>query len=78
MHRPCFQRPIYQKMSRDINDCKVNAPDGPSTAEIAALYEDDCGSVNVSRAMSMTGDDCAWTVTYEFTITDDCGNEVFA
>jgi hypothetical protein len=61
---------------RDINDCKVNAPDGPSTAEIAALYEDDCGSVNVSRAMSMTGDDCAWTVTYEFTITDDCGNEV--
>jgi hypothetical protein len=60
----------------DINDCKANAPDGPSEEEIAELYEDDCGSVNVSRTMNMIGDDCDWTVTYEYTITDDCGNEV--
>ena len=60
-----------------IDGCKADAPDGPNEADIKALYEDDCDTdLSVTKSGSPTGDDCSWSVTYEYTITDDCGNEV--
>ena len=57
-----------------ISGCIEDAPDGPTAATIAALYSDDCGNVNVNKTGSPTGDDCSWSVTYVFSIKDDCEN----
>ena len=57
-----------------INDCISAAPEGPSEEAIAGLYSDNCGNVNVTKSGEPTGDDCNWSVTYTYTIVDDCGN----
>ena len=62
----------------EILACTAEIPEGPSEAEIAALYTDNCGSVSVSKSGTPTGDDCSWSVTYTYTIFDDCGNETVA
>lgn len=50
----------------------------PTTLEsaVAALYTDNCGSVNVEHSSTTPGSnsDCDWSFTYEFTISDDCNN----
>ncbi|WP_157717189.1 T9SS type A sorting domain-containing protein [Formosa sp. Hel1_31_208] len=54
--------------------CYDDIPEGPSIADITALYSDNCGEVNVTKSGSPEGSDCSWTVTYKYTISDDCGN----
>ena len=61
-----------------INNCLSNAPVGPTVAAIAALYTDACGTVVVTKATTTTGTDCGWTVTYTYTVKDNCGNTVTA
>ena len=57
------------------NLCKSAAPAAPSVASIAALYSDNCSSVTATLLSSVpTGDNCAWTVTYTYSIVDACGN----
>ncbi len=53
------------------------APVGPTEAEIAALYEDNCGGlITVVKSGTPTGDECSWSVTYTYVVTDECGNPV--
>jgi hypothetical protein len=59
-----------------INGCIGSAPVGPTTADIAALYTDNCGTVVVTKTGAPTGTNCAWTVTYVYTVKDNCGNTV--
>ena len=48
---------------------------GPTIADIAALYTDNCGgTITVVKTGTPTGDDCSWTVTYHYTVKDKCGN----
>ncbi|MBO6607093.1 T9SS type A sorting domain-containing protein [Psychroserpens sp.] len=59
----------------NLNLCYSDIPAGPTAAEVAALYSDNCGTpVIVSKSGSPEGDDCAWSVTYKYTIQDQCGN----
>src|SRR5690606_39400467 len=58
----------------DINACFADVPAGPTEAEIAALYTDNCSDVTVTKSGAPTGDDCSWSVTYTYTIVDACGN----
>ena len=61
----------------EINGCIGSAPVGPTTAAIAALYQDNCGgTITVVKSGTPTGTNCAWSVTYTYTITDACGNAV--
>ena len=57
-----------------INGCIGSAPAGPTMAQIAALYTDNCGTVVVNKSGAPTGNNCAWSVTYTYTIADNCGN----
>ncbi len=60
-----------------VNDCKVNAPAGPSDADIAALYTDGCGgAITVTHTAVPSGTDCLWEVVYTYTIMDKCGHIV--
>ena len=56
------------------NLCFSAIPAGPTEADIAALFTDNCGNVNVVKSGTPTGTDCSWTVTYNYVITDDCTN----
>jgi hypothetical protein len=58
----------------NLNLCFSNIPTGPTEADIALLFNDNCGNVNVSKSGTPTGNDCSWNVTYTYTITDDCSN----
>ncbi|HNY52211.1 MAG TPA: gliding motility-associated C-terminal domain-containing protein, partial [Bacteroidales bacterium] len=65
-----------------INSCYVDAvtpPDGTPAFDAvvaAAGYTDNCGGAVTATLTNteVTGNDCAWTVTYTFTVTDACGN----
>ena len=57
------------------NLCFNAIPAGPTIADIAALYTDNCGgTITVVKTGTPTGDDCSWAVTYHYTIKDKCGN----
>nr|WP_321223158.1 T9SS type A sorting domain-containing protein [uncultured Psychroserpens sp.] len=59
----------------NLDLCFENRPEGPSEAEIAALFADNCGNVNVTKTVSAPQeDDCSWAVMYRYEIQDDCGN----
>lgn len=55
--------------------CYDAIPSAPSDSEIAELFTDNCGNVNVTSKQKVTGDNCAWEAIYTYTITDDCGNK---
>ena len=57
-----------------INVCYANIPAGPTESDIAVLYKDNCGAVNVVKSGTPTGNNCSWTVTYHYVIMDDCSN----
>jgi|GEM_PF-6214955 len=58
-----------------IDACLAEMPEGPSEDAIAALYTDNCGTVTVIKATnSGENSDCNWSVTYNYTIEDECGN----
>ena len=46
-----------------------------SDAQVKALYTD-CTEITVSHEDATTGDDCGWTITRTYTITDACTNSV--
>jgi len=58
----------------NMNLCFSAIPAGPSESDIAALYTDNCGTVHVTKTGTPTGTSCSWTVTYHYTIKDDCNN----
>jgi hypothetical protein len=51
------------------------APVGPSEADIAALYTDNCTAVLVTKTANevQTGE-CGWATQYTYEISDECGN----
>ncbi|WCO00384.1 T9SS type A sorting domain-containing protein [Psychroserpens ponticola] len=59
-----------------LNLCYDQKPLGPTEAEIAALYWDNCGTVTVTKTLTTEkgNDDCKWLSAFEYTIQDDCGN----
>ena len=57
-----------------MNLCLSAIPAGPSAEEIAVLFTDNCGNINVVKSGDPEGTDCEWSVTYSYIITDDCGN----
>ncbi len=67
-----------------IDACYVDAVTPPAgtpafDAEAAAAgYTDNCGGTVTATLTNtqVTGDDCAWTVTYTFKVSDECGNEL--
>ena len=61
--------------------CATSAvPAGPTEAEIAALFEDNCSNVIVTKTVIQgqgelqIESECEWSVTYNYTIQDNCGN----
>ncbi len=54
----------------------AGAPAGPTVAEIAAQYSDNCSTVTVTKSGTPTGNNCNWSVTYTYSVTDACGNVV--
>ncbi|MBR9847046.1 MAG: hypothetical protein GYB35_13495, partial [Algicola sp.] len=59
-----------------LNLCFDNKPLGPTEAEIAALFSDNCGTVTVTKSLATEkgNDDCKWLSAFEYTIEDSCGN----
>ena len=49
-----------------------------SEADIASQYTDHCGNVHVTKSASPSGNNCNWSVTYHYIITDDCNNSTTA
>ncbi|MGI5914712.1 MAG: beta strand repeat-containing protein, partial [Bacteroidales bacterium] len=55
----------------------ADIPTGPTEAEIAAQYTDNCsGAVTATKSGTPTGNDDSWTVTYTYLVQDACGNSV--
>ena len=67
---------IWPSGETGINECLGDIPEGPSESEIAALYTEACGTIHVVKSGTPTGNACSWSVTYTYTITDDCSNQV--
>ncbi|MDT0559691.1 hypothetical protein RM697_13640, partial [Ichthyenterobacterium sp. W332] len=57
-----------------MNACFADAPAGPSAAEIALLFSDNCGSVVVTKSGAPEGDDCEWSAIYTYDVRDVCNN----
>lgn len=64
----------------NINNCQANAPVGPTALAIAALYTDNCSgnSVTATKTATTSGNNCAWSVTYTYVISDLCANTTTA
>ena len=63
----------------NLNLCFDEIPAGPTEAEIAAYYADNCGGpVTVIKTGTPTGDNCSWSVTYDYEIYDQCNNKTDA
>lgn len=64
------------------NTCLAAVPPAPTTTAIRNLYTDNCTAqanlVVTQGATITTGNNCGWTVTYPFTVTDGCGNTTAA
>lgn len=66
----------------DINACYIDGSTPPvgapafNATTAAAGYTDNCGGPVTAtlNSTSVTGDNCAWTLTYIFTVTDGCNN----
>ncbi len=66
--------------SIDINACSANALSvvpAFNAATAAVGYTDDISSVSaILTNTDLSGDSCNWSVTYTFSVSDDCGNEL--
>ncbi len=59
----------------NLNLCASQKPGPISDDVIRALYSDNCSEVLVSHITTEdSGDNCSWTITYQYTIEDKCGN----
>jgi len=57
------------------NVCQADAPAAPTEASIAALYTDNSTGVTATLLSSVpSGNNCAWSVTYTYSIKDGCNN----
>ena len=57
--------------------CLSENPGAPDLGAIEAAYTDNCGDVIITAfEPNIVGDDCGWTATYEYEITDTCGNKL--
>ncbi len=57
-------------------DACIDTYEGPSKAEIAALFHEQCG-LSVAKTTHRTGSDCGpggWINSFEYTVSDACGN----
>jgi large repetitive protein len=59
----------------NLNLCFDEIPEGPSIEDIAALFQDECSDVTVTKSGEPTGDDCEWSVIYSYEVFDACGNQ---
>jgi hypothetical protein len=57
-----------------LNSCFSDKTQGPTEEDIASLFSDNCGTVNVTKLEQSKGTDCKWVAVYTYTIQDDCGN----
>jgi hypothetical protein len=61
------------------NLCLANAPAAPLVSVVNAMYDDNCGGLTTTLVTSTTtGDDCSWTIVYEYRTTDACSNSATA
>ncbi|HRZ75907.1 MAG TPA: HYR domain-containing protein, partial [Bacteroidales bacterium] len=61
----------------NLNLCYNQIPTGPTEAEIAAQFTDQCGAeVIVTKSGTPSGSDADWNVTYTYKVEDSCGNVV--
>ena len=68
---------IFPTGQTNMDLCYSSIPTGPTTAAIAALYTDNCGgAITVTKSGTPAGNDCAWSVTYNYTVRDWRGNYV--
>ncbi len=58
----------------DSDFCFLEKEQGPSEEDIAALFEDNCGAINVVKTSYSKGTDCKWMAEYTYIVSDDCGN----
>ncbi|WP_040278003.1 HYR-like domain-containing protein, partial [Psychroserpens damuponensis] len=60
----------------DVNVCFADAPEGPSVEDVAALFTDNCGNVNVTKTVFSPDEntDCLWAIVIRYDVQDDCGN----
>ncbi|WP_423130402.1 HYR domain-containing protein [Gaoshiqia sp. Z1-71] len=66
---------IIPEGETDMDLCFGAIPEGPAVDEIAVLYTDNCSNdIVVTKSGTPSGNDCSWTVTYVYHITDGCGN----
>jgi len=58
----------------DLDAC-IDSYAGPSEAEIAALFHEECG-LSVVKTTHRTGSNCdnGWINSFEYTVSDACGN----
>mgnify|MGYP000476468640 CR=1 FL=1 len=62
-----------------INSCLPTQAEADAAFDAvyaASGYSDNCGGAVTASMVSavVAGDDCAWTITYTFTVSDVCGN----
>lgn len=59
----------------DINSCYAGRPDFPTNDAVKALYTPACDktmSVTGYEDKNITADNCGWSITREYTLTDGC------
>ncbi|WP_347926241.1 T9SS type A sorting domain-containing protein [Pontimicrobium sp. SW4] len=58
----------------DLDAC-IDSYEGPTEAEIAALFHEECG-LSVVKTTHRTGSNCGngWINSFEYTVSDACGN----
>ena len=60
----------------DINSCYAGRPDFPADADVLAYYTAACSkTMSVKEASTdnvTSGDDCGWSITREYVLTDGC------
>ncbi|WP_206082057.1 gliding motility-associated C-terminal domain-containing protein [Maribellus sediminis] len=66
---------VIPQGDQEIDACMAEIPEGPSADAIAELFEDNCGTVTVTKDTTEgENSDCHWSVTYTYSIVDECGN----
>uniref|UniRef100_UPI00126A1ED0 HYR-like domain-containing protein n=1 Tax=Psychroserpens jangbogonensis TaxID=1484460 RepID=UPI00126A1ED0 len=62
-----------EERSTFFDRCQEDAPPGPSEADVANLYLNQCGDIPaaVTKTITMSGNDCDWEVEYTYFIK--CG-----
>ncbi|WP_299229296.1 T9SS type A sorting domain-containing protein, partial [uncultured Psychroserpens sp.] len=73
---PMFTGEAYPQGISNVNGCLSDAPAPLTEAEVAAMFMDNCGDVNVTLTIVSPEEntDCQWAVLYRYDIKDDCDN----